>query len=137
MLVEVPWQRGLYVHPDLLRKLQQVGRLMGRPPMLYGRRSGWRSYAVQKALWQAYQNGTGNIASNPDTGNRTHMRGVAADLADTSWRMQTACRTVGLQRDPAENWHWQLPKWASYPIIRVMPQQTDDNMVRKRKTWLG
>lgn len=115
-LVPIPWQPDLYVHKDLLAKLEQIRERRGTPPYLYGSRSGWRSYADQKALWNAYQNG-GNIASNPDSGNRTHMRGVAADLRDTSAAMQRACIAVGLQRDPAEAWHWQLSNWSSYPII--------------------
>ena len=134
-LVPIPWQPSLMVHSDLLARLRAVGAIMGRPPYLFGPNSAWRSYAQQKALWDAYQNGTGNIASNPDTGNRTHMRGVAADLLDTSLAMQRACVRAGLQRDPAEAWHWQLPNWRDYPIIKelpppVEPEQTEDTDMR-------
>ena len=138
-LVRVPWQPDLYVHADLLAKLQEVRQRIGRPPMLYGKQSGWRSYATQKALWEAYQQG-GNIASNPDTGNRTHMRGVAADLQDYSAAMQRALVAVGLERDPAEAWHWQLPTWRSYPIIPTMPtppQTGADDMRLIRRTGLA
>jgi D-alanyl-D-alanine dipeptidase len=119
----------------MLAKLEQVRRIVGYAPMLYGPLSGWRSYDQQKALWDAYQNGTGNIASNPDTGNRTHMRGVAADLADKSAKMQAACRTVGLLRDVSENWHWQLSNWVDYPIVKE--EASDTQEIRKRKTWHG
>lgn len=125
-LVPVPWQPHLMVHKDLLVKLEAVRSIMGRPPMLYGKNSSWRSYAQQKALWDAYQNGTGNVASNPDTGNRTHMRGVASDLLDYSAAMQRACVRVGLQRDYAEVWHWQLRNWRDYPIIEELPEPEDD-----------
>jgi hypothetical protein len=118
MLVPIPWQPSLYVHADLLVKLEAIRARMGRPPMLYGDSSGWRSREMQLEKWRKFLAG-GNPASNPDSlsSPNTHMRGVAADLADTSAAMQRACIAVGLQRDPAENWHWQLPNWRSYPII--------------------
>jgi hypothetical protein len=121
MLVRVPWQPHLYVHADLLVKLEAVKARMGRPPMLYGDASGWRSREVQLEKWLKFLAG-GNPASDPDTGNRTHMRGVAADLADYSPAMQRACIAVGLERDPAEAWHWQLKTWRNYPIIPTMPE---------------
>lgn len=132
MLVPVPWQQHLRVHRDLLTKLEQIQARLGRAPLLYGPNSGWRSHTQQKALWDAYQAGKGPVASNPDTGNRTHMRGVAADLRDTSQAMQRACVAVGLQRDPAEAWHWQLPDWRGYPIIRDLPtpEPEEDDMAQ-------
>lgn len=133
MLVPVPWQPDLLVHRDLLVKLEQIRTRLGRPPMLFGANSGWRSYEQQKALYERYLAG-GNPASNPDTGNRTHMRGVAADLADTSTRMQAACVAVGLLRDRAEAWHWQLSAWRDYPIIATLPtteQEIDVKLVKR------
>lgn len=140
-LVRIPWQPDLYVHEHMLAKLEQIRERRGAPPYLYGSRSGWRSYADQKALWDAYRKG-GNIASNPDSGNRTHMRGVAADLRDTSAAMQRACIAVGLQRDPAEAWHWQLPNWRDYPVIpsraslsetpNYVPEEDDEMKLIKR-----
>lgn len=122
-LVPVPWQPHLHVHPDLLVKLQQIQQRLGRNPNLYPELSAWRSYEQQKELWNRYLAGKGNPASNPDSSSspNTHMRGVAADLADTSQTMQAACIAVGLQRDPGEAWHWQLPTWRDYPIIPTMP----------------
>ena len=120
-LTVVPWQPGLHVHVDLLVKLEQVKAATGRTPLLYSPLSGWRSRAEQEALWLAYLTGRGNVASNPNTGNRTHMRGVAADLQDYSPAMQRALVAAGLQRDPAEAWHWQLPNWRNYPIIPTLP----------------
>ncbi len=117
------------LHVDLLAKLEQIKANTGRTPKLYASLSAWRSHAVQKELYDRWRAGKGNPASNPDTGNRTHMRGVAADLADTSAAMQRACVAVGLQRDYAEAWHWQLPNWRDYPIIEALPepeQETED-----------
>jgi hypothetical protein len=135
MLVPVPWQPALYVHEDLLKKLVQVQARMGRPPMLYGDASGWRSYEMQLEKWRKFLAG-GNPASNPDSGPRTHMRGVAADLADYSPAMQRALVAVGLERDPAEAWHWQLKTWRSYPIIPTMPKPDlkDDDVKLIRRT---
>jgi hypothetical protein len=127
-LVPIPWQPDLYVHKDMLVKLEQLRARMGRPPMLYGSKSGWRSYAMQKEMWLRYLNG-GNPASNPDspTSPNTHMRGVATDLDDTSAAMQRACIAVGLQRDYAEAWHWQLPNWRDYPFIKELQDNDSDD----------
>jgi len=134
MLTRVPWQPGLHVHVDLLVKLEQVRAAMGRSPLLYSPLSGWRSHAEQEALWLAHLAGRGNVASNPNTGNRTHMRGVAADLQDYSPAMQRALVAAGLQRDPAEAWHWQLPSWRDYPIIPTMPTPKPINPLEEPMT---
>lgn len=126
MLTPIPWQPNLWVHVDLLAKLEEIRARLGRDPMLYGSRSAWRSHAQQAALYDDYKTGRGPIASNPNTGNRTHMRGVAADFRDTSTAMARACGAVGLQRDPAERWHWQLTNWRAYPIITELPDPTED-----------
>ena len=44
---------------------------------------GLRTMQQQQALWEAYQNGTGNLAAYPDP-SAPHIRGVALDLRD-SW----------------------------------------------------
>lgn len=116
MLVSIPWQPELKLHPDALALLQAASKRVGRNLYLYNGDSAWRSYARQKALWDAYLAG-GNIASNPDTGQRSHMRGAAFDLIDTSAAVQAACVAVGLKRDPKESWHWNHPNWANMPII--------------------
>lgn len=116
MLVSIPWQAELKLHPETLALLQAASRRVGRNLYLYNADSAWRSYARQEALWVAYQAG-GNVASDPDTGQRSHMRGAAFDLRDTSAAVQAACVAVGLKRDPAESWHWNHPNWANMPII--------------------
>ena len=115
-LVPIPWQPELKLTPSTLALLAAASKRVGRDLYLYGADSAWRSYASQKAKWDAYQKG-GVIASNPDTGQRSHMRGAAFDLRDTSTAVQKACRAVGLIRDPKEPWHWNDPNWRNMPII--------------------
>jgi peptidoglycan hydrolase-like protein with peptidoglycan-binding domain len=71
--------------------------------------SGYRTYAEQAALYQAYQNGTGNLAAPP--GHSTHGLGLSADIqvtdpATLSW-LRAHARTYGFVNDvPSEAWHW-------------------------------
>lgn len=133
MLVSIPWQPELKLHPDTLTLLIAASKRVGRNLYLYNSDSAWRSYARQKALWLASQSG-GNPASNPDSGQRSHMRGAAVDLRDTSTAVQAACVAVGLKRDPAEAWHWNHPNWAAMPIIPAdipAPTEEDDDMAVK------
>lgn len=115
-LVSVPWQPGFKLTPDTLAYLVAASNRLGTQLELT---DAWRSYAEQKYYWDAYQAGWGNPASNPDTGQRNHMRGAAFDLERTDAAAQAACRAVGLVRDGVEAWHWNNPNWANMPIIKV------------------
>lgn len=132
MLVPIPWQPHLKLRPETLRLLQAASARVGRDLYLYGPNSAWRSYAQQQAMWDRYQAG-GNPASHPAVGPRQHMRGAAFDLADTSWRVQRACRAVGLVRDPREAWHWNHPNWLNMAVIESDAPSSEE---RKRRTWL-
>ena len=134
MLVPIPWQPDLKLRPETLALLVAASKRVGRNLYLYGSNSAWRSYRQQSALYVAYKNGTGNIASNPDIGPRQHMRGAAFDLRDTSSRVQRACKAVGLIRDPAEAWHWNHPNWRNMPVIET---DVKPDTERRRRTWLG
>lgn len=113
-LVPIPWQPGYYLTPDTLAYLVAAGRKLG--PQLEVT-DAWRSYAEQAYYYDQYLNHGGPPASNPDTGQRNHMRGAAFDLARTDATVQAACKSVGLIRDAAETWHWNNPYWANMPII--------------------
>jgi len=76
----------------------------------------WRPLARQEFLFRKALAG-GNVASNPYSGQRMHMRGGAFDLVRTDSSVQAACRAVGLIRDPAESWHWNNPRMTTMPII--------------------
>ncbi|MEO6116022.1 MAG: hypothetical protein ABIP33_06520 [Pseudolysinimonas sp.] len=79
----------------------------------------WRSYATQDYLYEGsiHHLPGFNTASNPNTGQRNHMRGAAGDLVLTDAETQAACREVGLIRDTVEDWHWNDPNWAHMHII--------------------
>lgn len=113
-LVPIPWQPAYFLTPDTLDYLIAASNRLGTQLQVT---DAWRSYAEQAALYKAYREGRGAIASNPDTGQRNHMRGAAFDLVRTDKTAQDACRAVGLLRDPDESWHWNNPRWASMPII--------------------
>jgi hypothetical protein len=82
----------------------------------------WRSYAEQKYYWDAYMAGWGNIASNPDSGQRNHMRGAAFDITYTTQQNRNAMLQAGFTPDPDESWHFNNPNWPNMPII-----PTDDS----------
>ncbi|HVE29899.1 MAG TPA: peptidoglycan-binding protein [Mycobacteriales bacterium] len=71
--------------------------------------SGYRTYAEQAALHQAYRNGTGNLAAAP--GHSTHGLGLSADIQVTDpatlrW-LRAHAGTYGFVNDvPSEAWHW-------------------------------
>ena len=71
--------------------------------------NGYRTYAEQAALYQAYQNGTGNLAAPP--GHSTHGLGLSADIQVTDpatlrW-LRAHAGTYGFVNDvPSEAWHW-------------------------------
>jgi len=120
-LVPVPWQPDLYLTPDTLALLVAAGNRLGTKLYIYQSKDGptdgaWRSLARQEYLWRKALAG-GNVASNPYSGQRAHMRGAAFDLVRSDNATQAACRAVGLVRDGVESWHWNNPRWASMPII--------------------
>lgn len=61
--------------PELLAKLDAVGRELGQPIDVI---SGNRTFEEQSRLYDAYRNGTGNLAAPP--GHSNHERGAAADV---------------------------------------------------------
>lgn len=136
-LVQIPWQPLYWLTPHTLNLLVAASRRLGYNGtttglMLYtgdkrGLLSAWRSYAMQLMLWLAYLAG-GNVASNPDSGARMHMRGGAFDLVRTDLAAQAACRAVGLIQDPVEDWHWNDPLGTSMPIIKTNTALASDGI---------
>jgi len=122
-LIPIPWQPNIHLTPDTLALLVAASDRLKTQLRVASPDGGWRAYAAQKKYYDAYRAyvaGRGPKsppASNPDTGNRFHMRGAAFDLVRSDAAAQAACRAVGLVRDPVESWHWNNPRWASMPII--------------------
>lgn len=107
-------------------------RKLGWKGKLTGPRAGARTYAMQKALWLAYQFGLGAPAFNPDAPDplhkRRHMRSTikllgawsqAADVSDPVGLIAAARRQgVILERPyPAEPWHTQAAK--AFRLVNV------------------
>ena len=69
--------------------------------------SSYRSREEQERLYQAYLNGTGNLAAKPGSSN--HESGLAIDFKNTSgaydWLKKNAGR-YGLKNLPSEPWHY-------------------------------
>ena len=70
--------------------------------------SSYRSYAQQVALWNAYQNGTGNLAAQPGTSD--HESGTAIDLSASFQYAHPSVRAWLLSHGwaadvPSEYWH--------------------------------
>jgi peptidoglycan hydrolase-like protein with peptidoglycan-binding domain len=71
--------------------------------------SGYRTYGEQAALYQAYRNGTGNLAAAP--GRSTHGLGLSADIQVTDpatlrWLRANASHYGFVNDVPSEAWHW-------------------------------
>lgn len=139
-LVPIPWQRHLYLTPSTLALLEKASDYYGDDLYLYDAdykriSPAWRSYSQQATAFKKWLKRIGPVASNPDTGQRSHMRGAAFDLRLSTARAQQACRRAGLIRDPAEPWHWNDPHWASMPIIktRVSPLSFIARLLPTRK----
>jgi LAS superfamily LD-carboxypeptidase LdcB len=71
--------------------------------------SGYRTYAEQARLYDAYVHGRGNLAARPGTS--THGLGLSADIDvrdphTLSW-LRAHAATYGFVNDvPSESWHW-------------------------------
>lgn len=113
-LVMIPWQPGYYLTPSTLKLLEEACNVLGGHIMVT---DAWRSYAEQAYYYDQYINHGGPPASNPDTGQRNHMRGAAFDSGRTDLIAQAAFRKVGLIRDAVESWHWNDPNWQNMPVI--------------------
>ncbi len=75
--------------------------------------SGFRSMAEQQALYNAYKNGTGNLAARPGYSN--HQGGIAVDVnvggtgTSTYKWMAAHAKAYGFVRTvPSEPWHWEF-----------------------------
>ena len=92
--------------PALGMALSRMSRAAGQSISV---QSGWRSYAEQAALYEAWQNGTGNLAAPPGSSN--HESGRAADITPGSEVFGSMAGRFGLGFTvPGESWHIELLK---------------------------
>ncbi len=91
--------------PALGQALSRMAQATGQAISV---QSGARTLAEQAALWEAYQNGTGNLAAPPNP-NAPHVRGIAADITPGRERFGNVAGRFGLGFTvPSESWHIQL-----------------------------
>jgi D-alanyl-D-alanine carboxypeptidase len=100
---------GVTMVAPAMRSLAQARQQLGLP--IFGNVvSSYRTREQQQRLWQAYQNGTGNMAAKPGTSN--HETGHAVDIASSFLSAHPDLRSWLLQHGwtndvPGEPWHWQ------------------------------
>lgn len=131
------------LHPIFVRRLEALFSAV--PGLVVV--SGARTYQEQLALYEAYKNGTGNFASNPDAGwgavnyfgetfgrygsnHQVQSTGwaYAADLGGPLDAAHQVARTYGLHFPiPGERWHAQPLRSVTTPYD-YDPDPTEDEM---------
>lgn len=100
---------GVTMVAPAMRSLMQARQQLGLP--IFGNViSSFRTREQQQRLWNAYQNGTGNLAAKPGTSN--HETGHAVDISSGFLSANPNLRQWLLQHGwtndvPGEPWHWQ------------------------------
>lgn len=95
------------------RAMSMLDRVAQQYPQLWSHViSDYRTRAEQARLYQAYKNGTGNLAAPP--GHSMHEQGLAFDI-DASWinsrpGLRQLLDRLGGFPVGGEPWHWQ-PRW--------------------------
>jgi hypothetical protein len=111
-LVPTGGNEVLKFQTPLAKALVALGKASGEPVKV---NSGFRSTAEQAALYEAYQNGTGNLAAPPGSSN--HEGGAAADVELTAKQRELAAQ-FGLGFPvPGEDWHIELVGDAASGIV--------------------
>lgn len=134
-VIEVPWQKGNYARRALVDAVARAGKPRGN--------SWGRLKDEQQRAWNAYQNGTGNPADNPNDPNNYelgHVRFAAVDI-DYSPEMDRKLKAQGLVTPFSwEKWHYRLPgdvrKW---PLVTSIPSTAGSDakpFPEPNKDWL-
>lgn len=113
-IVQIPGYPGLFTRRVVVEMWQRAGS----PPI----NDAGRLYSTQKAAWNAYQNGTGSPADNPDRPDiypLAHVRFAALDVVNSARGAMTA---AGFEYPYSyEPWHAQLPNIYAYPLVDSIP----------------
>lgn len=99
-------RQGVTLQRSAMSNLLSMGPLGKRILSKIG--GGYRDLAAQARAYQAYQNGTGNMAARP--GHSYHNYGLAFDLASQIGKpLRQALLRAGWRNDvPGEWWHWSI-----------------------------
>jgi D-alanyl-D-alanine carboxypeptidase len=97
---------GVTLQRSALSSLMQNPRLGRR--ILGSIGGGYRDLQAQQAAYNAYQNGTGNLAAKP--GHSYHNYGLAFDLSQhLGPKLQNYLERLGWRNEvPGEWWHWSI-----------------------------
>ena len=119
-IVQIPGYPGLFARRVVVEKWQRAGS-----PQI---NDAGRLYSTQKAAWNAYQNGTGSPADNPDRPDLyplAHVRFAALDVVNSARGAMTA---AGFEYPYSyEPWHAQLPNIYAYPLVDSIPASAYSN----------
>lgn len=125
------WERGQFIGPKLLVNLVGAGgelkqitlaslepyfRLVeaaAKKNLVLAVESGFRTFQKQAELFEAFQNGTGNLAARP--GRSNHQHGQAFDLNTRGfdgdplydWLKKNGPRLGFIRTVNKEHWHWE------------------------------
>jgi peptidoglycan hydrolase-like protein with peptidoglycan-binding domain len=112
----VPVGNGQYLRADAARNFKAMQADAARAGINLSANSGFRSMEQQRALYQKYLNGTGNLAAKPGYSN--HQNGISMDIGGVNgygtkafnWLKNNADK-YGFKNDVAgEFWHWTYKK---------------------------
>lgn len=107
-----PVGNGEYLRDDAAKAFKAMQRAAKKDGIQLTPGSGFRTMEEQKKLYQAYLNGTGNLAAKPGYSN--HQGGVAMDISNVGgygtrtyqWLKENARRFGFVNDVSGEYWHW-------------------------------
>lgn len=97
---------GLLVNSRISGAMQSIAEQLIADGITPQASSGFRTMQHQQTLYNAYLNGTGNLAAQPGTSN--HQLGIAIDIpgATQKWFRDNTDKHVFKAEVPGEPWHW-------------------------------
>jgi peptidoglycan hydrolase-like protein with peptidoglycan-binding domain len=108
----VPVGNGQYLRGDAAQNFKAMQAAASKAGINLTANSGFRSMEQQRALYQKYLNGTGNLAAKPGFSN--HQNGISMDIGGVNgygtkafnWLKNNAGKYGFVNDVPGEFWHW-------------------------------